>query len=157
MNIIYRKLLIKITLFPFYSFRSRTRSRSPVAAKSTPQKNQKTPTKSSTSPRRTTPSRKPRTPSPSRRTPSSSRKAPETVTPIKLVRFQDNQYSVAKSTSKKRRRNETDHDVSPSKSKRKKTDRYTIVESTPMRIRLRRSRRNASSTTRGSIFVARSP
>lgn len=111
-----------------------------------------TPTKSSPSPRRKTPSRKPRTPSPSRRTPSSSRKAPQTVTPIKLVRFQDNQYSVAKSTSKKRRRNEAD-DVSQSKSKRKKTDRYSIVESTPMRIRLRRSRRNGSSTAKGSMFV----
>ena len=132
----------------FYGYRSRTRSRSPVAVKSTPQKSLKAPTP----PRQTTPSRKSQTPSPARRTPSSGRKAPHTVTPIKLVRFQD-QYSVAKSTSKKRRRNDTDN-ISPSKSaKRKKTDRYTIVESTPMRIRLRRSRRKGSSTARGSMFA----
>lgn len=132
----------------FYGYRSRTRSRSPVALKSTPPKILKAPTP----PLRTTPSRKSQTPSPARRTPSSGRKAPQTVTPIKIVRFQD-EYSVAKSTSKKRRRNGTDS-ISPSKSaKRKKTDRYTIVESTPMRIKLRRSRRKGSSKARGSMFA----
>lgn len=126
-----------------------------MAVKSSPKKSKKT----STPPRRKTPSRKSQSASPARRTPNSSRKASKKVTPIKLVRFQD-RYSVAKSTSKKRRRNETDN-ISPSKSaKRKKTDRYTIVESTPMRIRLRRRRRKGSPTARASMFFnpsARSP
>ena len=148
-------LAMKYLQTVFYGYRSQTRSRSPVAVESTPQKSKKI----STPPRRKTPSRKSQTPSPARRAPSSGRKAPQTVTPIKLVRFQD-QYSVAKSTSKKRRRNNADN-ISPSKSaKRKKTDRYTIVESTPMRIRLRRRRRKGSPAVRGSMFVnpsARSP
>ena len=153
--------------FTCYALRSRTRSRSPVALKLTPQKSKNTPSRPTSSSRvskQTTPSRQSRTPSPGRRTPnrqstpartrpSSARKAPKTVTPVKIIRFQDDQYSVVKSTAKKRRRYQSDNETGHSKSKRKKTDRYSIVEATPMKIRLRRSRRNGVSVARGSMYV----
>nr|XP_058961921.1 protein DBF4 homolog B-like [Pocillopora verrucosa] len=138
--------------------RSRTRSRSPVAMKSTTDKSQGTPTKlSSSPPSRRTPKRKSETQLSFRGTPSPPRKPAQTVTPLKVVRFQDNLYSVVKST-KKRRRNDNDSDSSHiSRSKRKKTDRYRIVEATPTKIRLRRSKRKRRSTAKGSLFVSRSP
>lgn len=140
--------------------RSRTRSRSPVAVKSTTDKSQGTPTKlSSSPPSRRTPKRKSVTQLSFRGTPSPPRKPAQTVTPLKVVRFQDNLYSVVKST-KKRRRNDNDNDSDSShisRSKRKKTDRYRIVEATPTKIRLRRSKRKRRSTAKGSLFVSRSP
>lgn len=136
--------------------RLRTRSRSPVAEKSTPNRSKETKS-SSSSPSRRSPKRKLRTRFPSRATPSPPQPA-QMVTPLKVVRFQGNQYSVVKSTTKKRRRKDSNSDSSHiSKSKRKKTDRYTIVEATPMKIRLRRSKRKRSSTARGSLLVSRSP
>lgn len=128
--------------------------------KSTTDKSQGTPTKlSSSPPSRRTPKRKSETQLSFRGTPSPPRKPAQTVTPLKVVRFQDNLYSVVKST-KKRRRNDNDNDSDSShisRSKRKKTDRYRIVEATPTKIRLRRSKRKRRSTTKGSLFVSRSP
>jgi len=151
----------------FFCYAIRSRSRSPVIVKSTPQK-RKIISGTSTSPQRQKTLRsKPPTPSPGRRTPNrqsetsspaqtrpnSVKKVEKTVTPIKIVRFKDDQYSVVKSRAKKRRRDEADVEASHNKSKRKKTDRYSIVESTPMRIRLRRSRRSGSKGATGSLFV----
>ena len=149
------------------TYRSQTRSRSPVTPKSTLQQSENTPRKATPSPPRSTtktPSRQLRTPSPGRRapsrqsatsslgaSPSSPRKAPKKVTPIKIVRFEDDQYSVVKSRTKKRRRDQSDNETGKSKTKRKRTDRYSIVEVTPMKIRLRRSRRKGISG--GSKFV----
>lgn len=128
--------------------------------KSTTDKSQGTPTKlSSSPPSRRTPKRKSETQLLFRGTPSPPRKPAQTVTPLKVVRFQDNLYSVVKST-KKRRRNDNDNDSDSShisRSKRKKTDRYRIVEATPTKIRLRRSKRKRRSTAKGSLFVSRSP
>lgn len=128
--------------------------------KSTTDKSQGTPTKlSSSPPSRRTPKRKSETQLSFRGTPSPPRKPAQTVTPLKVVRFQDNLYSVVKST-KKRRRNDNDNDSDSShisRSKRKKTDRYRIVEATPTKIRLRRSKRKRRSTAKGSLFVSRSP
>lgn len=128
--------------------------------KSTTDKSQGTPTKlSSSPPSRRTPKRKSETQLSFRGTPSLPRKPAQTVTPLKVVRFQDNLYSVVKST-KKRRRNDNDNDSDSShisRSKRKKTDRYRIVEATPTKIRLRRSKRKRRSTAKGSLFVSRSP
>lgn len=128
--------------------------------KSTTDKSQGTPTKlSSLPPSRRTPKRKSETQLSFRGTPSPPRKPAQTVTPLKVVRFQDNLYSVVKST-KKRRRNDNDNDSDSShigRSKRKKTDRYKIVEATPTKIRLRRSKRKRRSTAKGSLFVSRSP
>ena len=130
--------------------------------KSTTDKSQGTPTKlSSSPPSRRTPKRKSETQLSFRGTPSPPRKPAQTVTPLKVVRFQDNLYSVVKST-KKRRRNDNDNDNDSdsshiSRSKRKKTDRYRIVEATPTKIRLRRSKRKRRSTAKGSLFVSRSP
>ena len=127
--------------------------------KSTTDKSQGTPTKlSSSPPSRRTPKRKSETQLSFRGTPSPPRKPAQTVTPLKVVRFQDNLYSVVKST-KKRRRNDNDNDSDSShisRSKRKKTDRYRIVEATPTKIRLRRSKRKRRSTAKGSLFVSRS-
>lgn len=151
----------------FFRYAFWSRSGSPVIVKSTPQKG-KIISGASTSPRRRkTLTTKPPTPPPGRRTPSrqsetssltrtrpnSAQKVKKTVTPIKIVRFQDDKYSVVKSRAKKRRRDEADVEASHNKSKRKKTDRYSIVESTPMRIRLRRSRRSGSKGASGSLFV----
>lgn len=128
--------------------------------KSTTDKSQGTPTKlSSSPPSRRTPKRKSETQLSFRGTPSPPRKPAQTVTPLKVVRFQDNLYSVVKST-KKRSRNENDNDSDSShisRSKRKKTDRYRVVEATPTKIRLRRSKRKRRSTAKGSLFVSRSP
>ena len=128
--------------------------------KSTTDKSQGTPTKlSSSPPSRRTPKRKSETQLSFRGTPSPPRKPAQTVTPLKVVRFQDNLYSVVKST-KKRRRNDNDNDSDSShisRSKRKKTDRYRVVEATPTKIRLRRSKRKRRSTAKGSLFVSRSP
>lgn len=128
--------------------------------KSTTDKSQGTPTKlSSSPPSRRTPKRKSETQLSFRGTPSPPWKPAQTVTPLKVVRFQDNLYSVVKST-KKRRRNDNDNDSDSShisRSKRKKTDRYRIVEATPTKIRLRRSKRKRRSTAKGSLFVSRSP
>lgn len=126
--------------------------------KSTTDKSQGTSTKlSSSPPSRRTPKRKSETQLSFRGTPSPPWKPAQTVTPLKVVRFQDNLYSVVKST-KKRRRNDNDSDSSHiSRSKRKKTDRYRIVEATPTKIRLRRSKRKRRSTAKGSLFVSRSP
>lgn len=161
------------SFFSCYTYRSQTRSRSPVIPKSTPQKSENTTRKAILSPPRSTRrSRQLRTPSPGRRTPSrqsaisssgtspnSSRKAPKKVTPIKIVRFEDDQYSVVKFRAKKRRRDQPDSETGHSKTKRKRTDRYSIVEATPMKIRLRRSGRKAISG--GSKFaktsIGRSP
>ena len=151
----------------FFRYAFRSRSRSPVIVKSTPQK-RKIISGTSTSPRRRktlrtkpptpppgqrTPSRQSQTSSPTRTRPNPAQKVKKTVTPIKIVRFQDDQYSVVKSRAKKRRRDEADVEASHKKSKRKKTDRYSIVESTPMRIRLRRSTRSGSKGASGSLFV----
>lgn len=128
--------------------------------KSTTDKSQGTPTKlSSSPPSRRTPKRKSETQLSFRGTPSPPRKPAQTVTPLKVVRFQDNLYSVVKST-KKRSRNDNDNDSDSShisRSKRKKTDRYRVVEATPTKIRLRRSKRKRRSTAKGSLFVSRSP
>lgn len=128
--------------------------------KSTTDKSQGTPTKlSSSPPSRRTPKRKSETQLSFRGTPSPPRKPTQTVTPLKVVRFQDNLYSVVKST-KKRSRNDNDNDSDSShisRSKRKKTDRYRVVEATPTKIRLRRSKRKRRSTAKGSLFVSRSP
>lgn len=151
--------------------RSRTRSRSPVSPKPTPQKGKTTSSKT-TSPkggswrtasqqrRSATPGERSRsirskTSSPARKTSSSPRKAQKKVTPIKIVRFQDNGYSVVKSTAKKRRRDQSDNTTSHAMPKRKRTDRFSIVEATPMKIRLRRSKRKSSQVTRASLFVGR--
>lgn len=157
----------KHVLLFFFCYAFRPRSRSPVIVKSTPQRRKiisgtstsprrrktsrnKSPT---LSPRRRTPSRQSQTSSPARTRQNSAEKVEKTVSPIKFARFQDDRYSVVKSRTKKRRRDEADVEASHSKSKRKKTDRYSIVESTPMRIRLRRSRRSGSKGERGSLFV----
>ena len=159
--------ILKHVLFLLFHYAFRSRSKSPVIVKSTPQK-RKIISGTSTSPRRRkslrsktptpslgrrTPSRQSETSSPARTRPNSAKKVEKTVTPIKIVRFQDDQYSVVKSRAKKRRRDEADVEARHSKSKRKKTDRYSIVESTPMTIRLRRSRRSGSKGARGSLFV----
>ena len=158
-----------------FIFRSRTRSRSPASTTSTSPKRKSTPSATTSSPEgsnRRTASQQSRTPSPGRRTPSkrskgttpsrktptSPRKSPKKVTPIKLVRFQDDRYSVVKSVVK-RHSDQSDKGTSTSygKSKRKRFDRYSIVETTPMKIRLRRSRRKCSPSTRASKLIGRSP
>lgn len=155
--------------------RSRTRSRSPASTTSTSPKRKSTPSATTSSPEgsnRRTASQQSRTPSPgrrapskrskgttpSRKTPTSPRKSPKKVTPIKLVRFQDDRYSVVKSVVK-RHSDQSDKGTSTSygKSKRKRFDRYSIVETTPMKIRLRRSRRKCSPSTRASKLIGRSP
>ena len=167
--------LVLLNSLSCFIFRSRTRSRSPASTTSTSPKRKSTPSATTSFPEgsnRRTASQQSRTPSPgrrapskrskgttpSRKTPTSPRKSPKKVTPIKLVRFQDDRYSVVKSVVK-RHSDQSDNDTSTNygKSKRKRFDRYSIVETTPMKIRLRRSRRKSSPSARASKLIGRSP
>lgn len=169
--------LVLLNSLSCFIFRSRTRSRSPASTTSpaTSPKRKSTPSATTSSPEgsnRRTASQQSRTPSPgrrapskrskgttpSRKTPTPPRKSPKKVTPIKLVRFQDDRYSVVKSVVK-RHSDQSDNGTSTNygKSKRKRFDRYSIVETTPMKIRLRRSRRKCSPSTRASKLIGRSP
>lgn len=158
---------------PCFTFRSRTRSRSPASTTSTSPERKSTPSATTSegsnrrtasqqsrtpSPGRRAPSKRSKGTTPSRKTPTSPRKSPKKVTPIKLVRFEDDRYSVVKSVVK-RHSDQSDSGTSTNygKSKRKRFDRYSIVETTPMKIRLRRSRRKCSPSTRASRLIGRSP